>query len=73
MKKINVFKQASANFGIIVALTAPFAPAAAQNAPGEDPVILTKKIGLQMMLDGGAAKSRPLDNGEMPASIQQTR
>ena len=70
MKKFSLFHQATAIFGIVVALTVPFAPAAAQNAPGEDPVILTKRIGLQMQLDGGAARSRPLDNGEMPASMR---
>ena len=70
MKKISVFKQASAIFGFVVASNVPLAPAVAQNAPGEDPATLTKKIGLQMMLDGGAAKSRPLDNGEMPASMR---
>lgn len=70
MKKISVFKQASVIFGIVVTSTVPFAPAAAQNAPGEDPVVLTKRIGLQMMLDGGAPKSKPLDNGEMPASMR---
>ena len=70
MKKNNFFYQATAIFGIVVASTVPFTPVAAQNAPGEDPVILTKRIGLQMMLDGGAAKSKPLDNGEMPASMR---
>ena len=70
MNKNSFFNKATAIFGIVVASTAPFAPAAAQNAPGEDPVVLTKRIGLQMMLDGGAAKSRPLDNGEMPASMR---
>lgn len=70
MKKTSFFNQATAIFGIVVASTVPFAPVAAQNAPGEDPVILTKRIGLQMQLDGGAAKSKPLDNGEMPASMR---
>ena len=70
MKTTGFFNQVAAIFGIVVASTGPFAPAAAQNAPGEDPVVLTKRIGLQMQLDGGAAKSRPLDNGEMPASMR---
>ena len=70
MKNTNFFKLETAIFGIVVASTVPFAPVAAQNAPGEDPVILTKRIGLQMMLDGGAVKSKPLDNGEMPASMR---
>ena len=70
MKKTRFFNQAAAVFGIVVVSTMPFAPVAAQTAPGEDPVILTKRIGLQMQLDGGAAKSRPLDNAEMPASMR---
>lgn len=70
MNKTGFFNQATAIFGCVVALTVPFAPVSAQNAPGEDPVILTKRIGLQMQLDGGAAKSRPLDNSEMPASMR---
>ena len=70
MKKISIFRQATTIFGIVVALNVSFAPASAQNAPGEDPVILTKRIGLQMQLDGGAARSRPLDNAEMPASMR---
>lgn len=70
MKNNRFVKQTTAIFGIVVASTVPFAPVAAQNAPGEDPVILTKRIGLQMQLDGGAARSRPLDNGEMPASMR---
>lgn len=70
MKNDRFVKQTTAIFGIVVASTVPFAPVAAQNAPGEDPVILTKRIGLQMQLDGGAARSRPLDNGEMPASMR---
>ena len=70
MKKTNFFKLETAIFGIVVVLTVPFVPVAAENAPGEDPVILTKRIGQQMMLDGGAAKSKPLDNSEMPASMR---
>ena len=70
MKNTGFLNQTTAIFGIVVASTVHFGPAAAQNAPGEDPVILTKRIGLQMMLDGGAAKSRPLDNAEMPASMR---
>lgn len=70
MKTTGFFNQASAIFGIVVASSVPFALAAAQTAPGEDPVILTKRIGLQMQLDGGAAQSRPLDNAEMPASMR---
>ena len=70
MKKTGFFNQATAIFGIVVASTLPLAPVSAQNAPGEDPVILTKRIGLQMQLDGGVARSKPLDNGEMPASMR---
>ena len=70
MTKLCILKQATTVFGFVVVLTVPFAPAAAQNAPGEDPVILTKRIGLQMQLDGGVARSKPLDNGEMPASMR---
>ena len=70
MKKISIFKQATAFFVIVVASTVPFAPVAAQNAPGEDPVVLTNRIGLQMQFDGGVARSRPLNNGEMPASMR---
>lgn len=70
MKKNSFFNHRTAIFGIFVALIVPFKPVSAQNAPGEDPVILTKRIGLQMQLDGGAARSRPLDNSEMPASMR---
>ena len=70
MKKFNFFKLETAIFGIVVASTVPFTTVAAQNVPGEDPVILTNRIGLQMQLDGGVARSRPLDNVEMPASMR---
>lgn len=70
MKNTGFLNQTAAIFGIVVASTVPFGPAAAQNAPGEDPVILTKRIGLQMQLDGGVAKSKPLDSAEMPASMR---
>ena len=71
MKNNRIFKQAMSVFSVVlVASTVPFITVAAQNAPGEDPVILTNRIGLQMQLDGGVARSRPLDNGEMPASMR---
>ena len=43
----------------------------AQNAPGEDPVVLTKRISVQMLPIGGAQASSPLNsqNG-MPAWMQ---
>lgn len=43
----------------------------AQNAPGEDPVVLTKRISVQMLPIGGARTSAPLtaQNG-MPAWMQ---
>lgn len=43
----------------------------AQNAPGEDPVILTKRVSVQMLPIGGARASTSLDsqNG-MPAWMQ---
>ena len=44
MKNTGFLNQTAAIFGIVVASTVPFGPAAAQNAPGEDPVILTKRI-----------------------------
>jgi hypothetical protein len=47
------------------------ASARAQNAPGEDPVVLTKRISVQMLPIGGARTSVPLNaqNG-MPAWMQ---
>ena len=40
----------------------------AQNAPGEDPVILTKRISVQMLPLGGARASSPLESAtNMPA------
>ena len=39
----------------------------ADNAPGEDPVILTKRISVQMAPVGGARTSSPLESVNMPA------
>lgn len=47
------------------------ASARAQNAPGEDPVILTKSISVQMLPIGGARPSAPLDGQTgLPAWVQ---
>lgn len=42
----------------------------AQVRPGEDPVILTKRVSIMQLPDGGVVKSRPLDSAEMPASLR---
>ena len=42
----------------------------AQIRPGEDPVILTKKVFTMQLPDGGVVKSKPLDSAEMPASLR---
>lgn len=43
----------------------------AQNAPGEDPVVLTKRISVQMLPIGGARASDPLNaQTGMPAWMQ---
>ena len=42
----------------------------AQVRPGEDPVILTKRVSTAQLPDGGVVKSKPLDSGEMPASLR---
>lgn len=66
MKKISLTYQAMLILGTFAALTAPLKTASAQNAPSEDPVVLTKRIVTQMQLDGGAARSKPLDNAAIP-------
>lgn len=49
-----------------------FSPAGvwAQTRPGEDPVILTKRVFNAPLPDGGVVRSKPLDNAEMPASLR---
>lgn len=42
----------------------------AQIRPGEDPVILTKRVSTMQLPDSGIHKSTPLDNAEMPASMR---
>ncbi len=42
----------------------------AQSVPGEDPVILTKRVSPLQMPDSNRPKSTPLDNPEMPASLR---
>ena len=46
-----------------------FAPdiAHAQNAPGEDPVVLTKRVAIQLQPDRNPPRSKPLEQGAMPA------
>ena len=45
--------------------------AQAQNAPGEDPVVLTKRVSVQMLPLGGARPSSPMDlQTTMPAWMQ---
>lgn len=39
----------------------------AQNAPGEDPVVLTKRVAIQQQPERNPAKSKPLEQGAMPA------
>lgn len=47
------------------------ASARAQNAPGEDPVVLTKRISVQMLPIGGTRPSAPLNaQTGMPAWMQ---
>lgn len=45
-------------------------PVWSQSAPGEDPVILTKRVSTLQLPDGGQVKSKPMDNPEMPASLR---
>lgn len=53
------------------AATAFFAAPAAAQAPGEDPVVLTKKLSVQMQPTGAAAASTGLDNqGAMPSWLR---
>ena len=43
----------------------------AQNAPGEDPVVLSKRIGVQMLPLGNARESTPMNLAtELPASVK---
>jgi hypothetical protein len=42
----------------------------AQGVPGEDPVILTKRVSTVQLPDSNRPKSTPLDNPEMPASLR---
>ena len=56
--------------GFLGVCTFPTASVWAQTRPGEDPVILTKRVFTSQLPDGGAAKSRPLDSAEMPASLR---
>ena len=44
--------------------------AAAQNLPGEDPVVLLHRVTNLELPDGGLTKSSPLNNAEMPASMR---
>ncbi len=58
------------SFGFSSLLILASNPAAAQSAPGEDPVILTKRVSTLQLPDAGQAKSKPMDNPEMPASLR---
>lgn len=42
----------------------------AQGVPGEDPVILTKRVSTLQLPDNNRPKSTPMDNPEMPASLR---
>ena len=42
----------------------------AQTRPGEDPVVLTKRVFTAQLPDGGVVRSKPLDSAEMPASLR---
>ena len=44
--------------------------AGAQNRPGEDPVVLSKRVTNLELPDGGLAKSNPLNTAGMPASMR---
>ena len=44
--------------------------AEAQIRPGEDPVILSKRVTNLELPDAGLVKSNPLNNAEMPASMR---
>ena len=57
--------------GLTVASLLCAASARAQNAPGEDPLVLTKRISVQMLPIGGARPSTSLDaQTGMPAWMQ---
>lgn len=65
---LNALRSAAAAAVLAAAYAA--APASAQ-APGEDPVVLTKKLSVQMQPTGPAAASTGLDNGgTMPSWLR---
>ncbi len=53
---------------LVAALASSTVTAWSQNAPGEDPVILSKRVTVQMLPIGGARTSAPMQNvADMPA------
>lgn len=70
MKKSTRMHWAPASVAFAASLLAGGA-ALAQNAPGEDPVILSKRVAVQMIPIGGARGSTPMDNvSDMPAWLK---
>jgi hypothetical protein len=56
---------------LIAALASSTVTAWSQNAPGEDPVILNKRVTVQMLPIGGGKPSSPMQNGvDMPAWLK---
>jgi hypothetical protein len=56
---------------LIAALAGSTVTAWSQNAPGEDPVILNKRVTVQMLPIGGGKPSSPMQNGvDMPAWLK---
>ena len=56
---------------LVAALASSTVTAWSQNAPGEDPVILSKRVTVQMLPIGGAKNSAPMQNvADMPAWIK---
>jgi hypothetical protein len=56
---------------LVLALASSTVTAWAQNAPGEDPVILNKRVTVQMLPIGGARNSAPMQTvTDMPAWLK---
>jgi hypothetical protein len=56
---------------LVAALASSTVTAWSQNAPGEDPVILSKRVTVQMLPIGGGKTSAPMQNvADMPAWIK---